>query len=373
MSVPPIKVVVVGPSPPPVHGVAAMTIEIISSLKQLGGFAGHVDTRDPRPLDTIGRFDLMNVLLGVRHSWQLSRVLARHPGADVYIPLSQSTWGFVRDAFLVAVARAHGRRPILHLHGGHLQDFYRGSPAIMRWLIRTVLRQAHEAWALTAPLQAQFNGLVDSDRVRCVENVVPDPLIDSDDANASSEHASFRLLYLANLLPEKGCFELIAALRLLGEACSGWEVRLVGAADPPVKDRLRREIALLPSNGPTVRLLGVLQGAEKSAQYCWADAFVYPTYYPFEGQPLVLLEALGSGLPIISTRHAGIPDTVRDGIDGLLVEPRDPGALASALSGLSLDELLRANLAHAARRRYESTYRPERLTRDLEAALTAQW
>jgi glycosyltransferase involved in cell wall biosynthesis len=348
-----------------------MTLEVISSLKQIDRFAGHVDTRDPRPLSTIGRLDFTNVFLGVKYAWRLSRVLAEHPGADVYIPISQSTWGFMRDAVLVGVTKAHRRRPILHLHGGHLQAFYRGAPAIMRWLIRAVFGQAHEAWALTSSLQAQFRGLVDSDRVRCVENVVPDPLTDSDDAGASPEHASFRLLYLANLLPEKGCFELIAALRLLGEACSGWEVRLVGAADPAVEERLRREIALLPSKGPDVRLLGVLRGAEKSAQYRWADAFAYPTYYPFEGQPLVLLEALGSALPIISTRHAGIPDTVRDGIDGLLVEPRDPSALAAALSKLSLDESLRANLAHAARCRYESTYRPERLTRDLEAALTA--
>ena len=239
----------------------------------------------------------------------------------------------------------------------------------MRWLIRMVLRQAHEAWALTSSLKAQFNGLVDGGRVRCVENVVSDPLIDADDGDAFPGHASFRVLYLANLLPEKGCFELITALRLLGEDCSDWEVRLVGAADLQVEDRLRREIALLPSKGPAVQLLGVLRGAEKNAQYRWADAFVYPTYYPFEGQPLVLLEALGSGLPIISTRHAGIPDTVRDGIDGLLVQPRDAGALAAALLGLSHDELLRVKLAHAARDRYESTYRPERLTCDLKAAL----
>jgi len=346
-----------------------MTLEIIASLKKLGRFAAHIDTRDARPLATIGRLDLVNVGLGVRHAWQLSRVLAQQPGADVYLPLSQSTWGFVRDAALVAVARGRRRLVILHLHGGHLQAFYRESPAIMRWLIRTVLRQATEAWALTPSLVAQFDGLVSRERVRCVENVVPDPIGGAADVPRSSEDTAFRLLYVANLLPTKGCFDLLAALRLLGDVCSDWEVRLVGAAEPAVAERLRREIALLQPHGPSVRLLGVLRGPDKTAQYRWADTFVYPTYYPFEGQPLVLLEALGSGLPIVSTRHAGIPDTISHGVDGLLVEPRDIAALAASLSRLSSDRATREMLADGARRRYEASYRPERLTRDLEAAL----
>ena len=62
-----------------------------------------------------------------------------------------------------------------------------------------------------------------------------------------------------------------------------------------------------------------------------ADVFVLPTFYPFEGQPLVLLEALAAGVPVVSTFHAGIPETVRNEKEGLLVPANDPPALAGAI------------------------------------------
>ncbi len=362
--------VVVGPTPPPIHGVAAMTLEIIRGLGDMGRLGAHVDTSDRRPLDTIGRLDVTNVFLAVKHSWRLSRTIAHQPNAIVYIPLSQGRWGFVRDTVFVAIAKLHARRVILHLHGGYFKNFYLHSSVVLRWLVRFVLGQAHEVWALTPSLQSQFAGLVDDELVRCVENVVPDPLAGADLSPWSAPPSSrFRLLYLANLLPEKGCFDLLAALALLGRAGRDWDVRVVGPAAPDVSFRIQREVARLPADGPSVQLLGQSHGTEKHHQYQWADAFVYPTFYPFEGQPLVLLEALGAGLPIVSTWHAGIPETVRHDIEGLLVAPRDVEGLAAALRRLAEEDATRTRFAHAARARYESAYAPGRLSRDLTAAL----
>lgn len=367
----PPEFVVVGPTPPPIHGVAAMTVEVVAALQKLQRGVDHVDTRDPRPLSTIGRLDFRNVFLGFKHARQLSLALSRRPDAAVYLPVSQSTWGFVRDAVLVAVAKAHRRQLVVHLHGGHLQDFYRRSPRVMRWVIRLVLGQVDEAWALTSALRKEFEGLVSSDQILSVANVVPDPRRGFTRASSPRRVCSgFRLLYLANLLPEKGCFELLEALRRVPDlSSSDWEVRLVGAGAPAVERRLRQEAASISAAGPSIKLLGELHGEQKADQYRWADAFVYPTYYPFEGQPLVLLEALAAGLPIVSTIHAGIPETIRDGVEAVLVEPQDPRQLAAAICRLAVDEQTRNRLAQAARRRYEAAYRPERLVLDFTEAL----
>jgi len=356
--------VVVGPTPPPVHGVAVMTGEVLAALEELDQLAGHVDTRDSRPLDTIGKLDFTNVWLGLRHAGALWRMLANRPAATVYLPLSQSTWGFLRDALLVGVAKLNRRKLILHLHGGHLQDFYNGAPGLLRWLIRLVCRQASEAWALTPSLRQQFAGLVEDKRVRCVGNVVPDLGQPTSDGARASD--GLRVLYLSNLLPEKGCFDLMAALRLLGPACSGWEVRLAGPATPAVESRLRDESRALADHGVAVELVGPVSGQEKVDQYRWADLFVYPSYYGFEGQPLVLLEALSAGLPIVSTLHAGIPDTVRDGIEGVLVPPGKVEELAEAMLDLAGDGEVRKRYAKAARERFVSSYSRSRLTLDFE-------
>jgi glycosyltransferase involved in cell wall biosynthesis len=366
------KLVVVGPSPPPVHGVVVMTEQMLRALRQLGACAGHLDTRDPRPVTTIGRLDVRNVILGLQHAWQLNRLLVRRRDAiGVHLSISQVTWGFLRDAVLIGIVRLRRRRLYVHLHGGLLAEFYRESARPMRWLIRKVLREAYQAWVLTPSLRSQFHGLVAEDRVHCVSNVVDDPLARELQTPSAERRRTdgLRILYLANLLPEKGCFDVLAALRLLAEESSGWEVRLVGPAGPGVEQRLRAEIAALPKDAARVKLVGEITGAAKSEQYRWADVFVYPTRYPPEGQPLVLLEALGAGLPVLSTRWAGIPDTVEDCREGLLIEPGDEHALAAALSRLAHEPSLRKTFSVNARARYDDCYRPERLVRDLSRLL----
>lgn len=363
------RLVVVGPTPPPFHGVAVMTAQLVRALEQLDALAGHVDTRDPRALATIGRLDLRNVWLGTLHAWQLWRLLQRESDAGVHVSISQGTWGLVRDAVLVAVVRLSRRRLYVQLHGAGLADFYASSSRPLRWLIRAVLAQAHQAWALTPQLRAQFDGLVPPQRVCCVPNVVDDP---SRAARKAPRNGSdFRILYLSNLLPEKGCFDVVRAVRRLGARSRGWEVRIVGSGAADVERSLHGEITALPADCADVRMLGQQAGEAKRREYEWADVFVYPTQYPPEGQPLVLLEALGAGLPVVSTRWAAIPETILDGEVGILVDPGDEDALARALVRLAHNPELRARLAGAARLRYQTEFRPERLVRDLETVLGA--
>ena len=81
-----------------------------------------------------------------------------------------------------------------------------------------------------------------------------------------------------------------------------------------------------------IRLLGPKFGAQKSAILQHADIFVFPTYYPNECFPLVLLEAMQQHLPIISTHEGGIPEMVMQGRNGMLVEASDKTALAKNIA-----------------------------------------
>jgi glycosyltransferase involved in cell wall biosynthesis len=79
-----------------------------------------------------------------------------------------------------------------------------------------------------------------------------------------------------------------------------------------------------------VELAGRVSEAELAAWYAAADVFVHPTLY--EGSSLVTLEAMAYGKPVVATRAGGLPDKVRPGQTGWLVEPGSADALAGALA-----------------------------------------
>lgn len=349
--------IVVGPTPPPLHGGAFAQLHVLEGLRRADLMAAHVETSDPRPVWTTNRLDLLNVWFALKHALMLVAALWREREADVYLPLSQGRWGFLRDALLIALARLARRGVVVHLHGGLFARFYAGSPPPERLLIRLTLAQVERAWVLTPSHREIFDGLIERDRVEVLENCADD--MGAPRRAPGRPERPLRLLYLSNLFAEKGPFVLLDALDLLGERARAIELRLVGEATPEVAAEAAARCERVRSRGAAAAYLGALVGADKRAQFEWADAFVLPSHYPPEGQPLVLLEAMSAGLAIVSTNWSGIPWTVRDEREGLIVPPEDPVALAEALGRLLDEEGLVARLGGAGRERYEAVYTPE--------------
>lgn len=159
---------------------------------------------------------------------------------------------------------------------------------------------------------------------------------------------------VGRLVDHKGfptLIEACAELRDRGLAC---ECRIIG--DGPDLEALQNLIARLQL-GDRVKLLGALQPAEVKTAYQQADLMVLaccaskdPRWLDNQdGIPVVLMEAMASGLPAISSRVAGIPELIRDHDTGLLVDPDDPPALAAAMARLLADEGLAQRLAQAGR------------------------
>lgn len=356
--------IVVGPVPPPLQGGAFMTTHVLEGLRRADALEAHLDTSDDRPIYTTNRLDPTNVLLAIEHAWRWALILRRHRGGRVLIPISQGRWGFLRDAVLIAMARLARRPVVVHLHGGLIDVFYREAPRWERWLIRRVLAEVEAAWVLTEAQADIFDGLIARERVSILENTSEDVAAasasrDEGETSAARDQDELRLLFLSNLFVKKGPLDLIEALEQLGERARGISLRLIGEAHPDVAAEVARRGAALARQGVSVAYDGPRVGAEKIAAYRWADAYALPSRYPPEGQPLTLLEAMSAGLPIVASDHAGIPWTVRDGIEGLIVGAGDVPALAGALLTLREDPELRARLGRAARARYEQRYSNE--------------
>jgi glycosyltransferase involved in cell wall biosynthesis len=129
---------------------------------------------------------------------------------------------------------------------------------------------------------------------------------------------------------------------------------VIGGANEVGDDEAAELRRLMDDAGLGDSLLGSRDSDEIAKHLAAADVFVLPSHW--EGQPIAVLEAMASGLPIMGTRVGAMPDVVRDGTDGLLVEPHDVAGLADALARLLGDEPLRREMGANARRRIEDGY-----------------
>jgi glycosyltransferase involved in cell wall biosynthesis len=117
-----------------------------------------------------------------------------------------------------------------------------------------------------------------------------------------------------------------------------------------------------------VECLGWVTGEKKRELLARCTVFTLPSYN--EGQPMSVLEAMASGAPVLSTRVGGVPDALRDRVEGLLVEAGDIPALGAALTELLADGALRRRLGEAARGRVCTTFSTEVLLPSLETLYT---
>jgi colanic acid/amylovoran biosynthesis glycosyltransferase len=168
---------------------------------------------------------------------------------------------------------------------------------------------------------------------------------------------SFDVLCVGRLVPAKGQHVLVAAIDELVREGRDVRLRLVG--DGPDRASLEDDVQRRGLER-RVEFTGALDADRVRELYGSASAFALASFA--EGIPVVLMEAMASGLPCVTTRITGIPELIRDGVDGILVPPSDAAALAAALRRLIDDPACRMGLGLAGRSRILEAWNLERNT-----------
>src|SRR5579863_149119 len=165
------------------------------------------------------------------------------------------------------------------------------------------------------------------------------------------------ILSVARLVEKKGLGDLIVAADILRRRGRVFEVEIIGSG--PQREILKAQVKRL-GLADRVRLLGALTHETVCLAYQRASVFALPCVIASNGDrdgiPNVLLEAMASSVPVVSTPVSGIPELIESGVNGLLVEPNNPVALAETIDKLLASQELRGSLARAARAKVESTF-----------------
>jgi colanic acid/amylovoran biosynthesis glycosyltransferase len=184
---------------------------------------------------------------------------------------------------------------------------------------------------------------------------------DLDRFRPGGERETGLILHVGRLVGKKGTTVLLEAMARLPEA------RLVVVGDGPERPRLERQAAGL---GDRVRFLGALDSAAVAEWMQRASLLAAPSLTArngdAEGLPTVIVEAAATALPVVATRHSGIPEAVVDGETGFLVPEGDPEALAERIALLIGSAELRERMGRAARAMAEAKFDLRRQTARLE-------
>lgn len=350
------SVILVGPLPPPIHGVTISTQRLLSSPLREKLDLRHLDTSDHRSMETVGAVDIRNVTLGLASYWDLLRLcLARRPDA-VYVPISQTALGFLRDSIYLLLPKLFGAAIVIHLRGGHFGRFYAGTNALMRWYIDLSMRCVERVIVLGEVFKPIFAAWIDDGHIDVVPNGTDLVIEGVAEKLRQPNRGPLTVTYLSNLVPTKGIEEFVRMA--LDLAATEPEVAFLVAGDwlQPNTTAERTVKGLLTGAGDRIRFLGEVRGVAKAALLARTDIYVLPTYYPFEGQPNAIVEAMAAGCAVVSTDHAAIPETVLDGETGIIVPQRDVAALTQAVRRLCRDRDALWAMAKASYARYREGY-----------------
>jgi len=148
------------------------------------------------------------------------------------------------------------------------------------------------------------------------------------------------ILYVGRVALEKDIDVLIDAYRLIKEKYSS-RVSLVITGDGPVRQKYQQAC------GDEIIFTGYMKGDDLARIYASADFFAYPSTTETFGN--VVVEAMSSGLPVIAAASGGVLDTVKDGYNGILTEPRNPESFARGLEHFIVNEKFRQECGKNAR------------------------
>jgi len=350
-------IIYMAPTPPPYMGPSIAT-QIILNSRFIDEFnVLHIETADRRPLNHLGKIDLTNIYLALKHYLLLFHRLLFSKADLVYIPICQATAGFLRDVPFIVLSKLFGKKVVLHLRGGHFREFYNSSNKVMKYVIEKTLKRIDRMIVLGSSLKILFDGLIPEEKLSVVPNGLNIALDKVRYKNPEKDH--LMILFLSNLIETKGFKEVLYSVKKVTQ--NHRNVRYIFAGTwRKDKDELECEDYLKREKiKDYVEFRGSVTGRNKTRLLQDADIFVFPTYYPFEGHPWVIVEAMAAGLPIITTDQGCIKESVIDGENGFIIPKRDPDSVAEKILYLIEHPDVRETMGHKSRQLYEANLTEE--------------
>ena len=349
------RILVIGQLPPPVHGSNVMTERFLAALEQSGYQTEIVEKTFSKSMAEVGRVAYRKALkvpdLYRRVADAISR---RKPDCCVYF-ISVGLRSLLVDCLLLALLRKRKVPYLLYFHGKGYPAYESLRYLPVRHLVRAALANARGGLVLGETLKEDVNHCIPDERLLVLPNGIPQ-LDDRQGALVKKDAAQVSIVFLSNLIPTKGPMRFLKMARRVREQEPGVRFTMAGRhASDHYLAQLKQFIAR-EGLGECVESPGPVYGADKDLLLRQADIMVFPTNFDKETFGVVNIEAMQWGVPVVSSPVGAIPEIIRDGVNGFIVDPEDISALSERVLQLVRDPVLRRRMGDAGRKLFARHY-----------------
>jgi glycosyltransferase involved in cell wall biosynthesis len=354
--------------PPPINGASTVGKYIIESKELNNTFdIDYINLATAFTLDSIGKASAKKITTSFRIFINTLKALLKSKYDLCYMSLNAKGSGFYKDLLIVTLLKIFRKKIIYHFHNRGIATMQH------RWLNNLLYRYTFnntKSILLSKLLYSDVAKYVNENNVFYCANGIPD-LYEADSFNHKREQPEDKcqLLFFSNMMAQKGVYELIEACKILRNKGLYFECHFVGAWSD-VSDKEMMNKLVLEQLSEVIFVHGKKYGNAKSKFFKTADIFVFPSHYHNECFPLVILEAMQFGLPVISTNIGGIPDMIRNGENGFLIPPKNIDMLVEKLEILINNSDLRQKMGRSSRVLYKSLYTIIKFEQNLKMILT---
>lgn len=322
------KILFIAPIPPPIDGQSKASKVLLERLLQEKHHVNIVNLSKRHLKNGYASFsrvlDILKILVKI---WQ-----KRNDNEIIYLSLGESFLGNFRDLLIYIICFKDRQNMFVHMLGGAGMKKILSGNGFLKNLNHYFISRLGGV-IVEGPLNFEvFSKVIDKNRIHIVPNFAEDFLfINYDELHAKFQNVSdIQILFLSNLIPGKGYNELVEAYISLEENSKKQvNIVFVGGFE---SNESEYEFLSKIKEYPRLKYIGKFIDGEKKRQlYLKSHVFCLPTYYPFEGQPISILEAYATGCVVITSDHSGIPFVFSNKKNGFLVQKKSIQSIKEAI------------------------------------------
>lgn len=312
--------------PPPVHGAAMVGKYIHDSKLVNDSFDCHyINLTTAANISDIGKWRIGKVWDIFRLLIDIIRLVYSIKPDLVYVTPNATGIAFLKDFITVQLLKKLKCRVVIHYHNKGVAK--KQERTLSDFLYRRFFKKL-KVILLANSLYSDIKKYVDRKNIYICPNGIPEKKL-----LAETKHAEFNILFLSNMMKEKGVFTLLDACKILKDRDVDFHCHFVGKSSDITEADFNRYV-YEQQLADKATAYGAKYGDEKNEFLALADLFVFPTYYHNECFPLVLLEVMQQKITCIASDEGGISDVIDDGKTGYIVPKKDAKVIADKIEYL---------------------------------------